>query len=82
MLTKVHGAGATMSSVPGLQKGHISRYKYLFLSSASPSGLIVGGRVADGTTSGFLSSMNDCCGEQADSLYKTIPGLSFENVKW
>ena len=24
---KVHGAGATRSSVPGLQKGRISRYK-------------------------------------------------------
>ena len=52
-----------MSSVPGLQKGRISRYRYLFLSSASPSGLIVGGRVAGGTMAGLLNSMNDCCGE-------------------
>ena len=63
MQTKVQGAGATMSSVPGLQKGRISRYKYLFLSLASPSGLIVGGRVAGGMTPGFLNNMNDCCGE-------------------
>ena len=51
-----------MSSVPGLQNGRISRYRYLFLSSASPSGLIVGGRVAGGTA-GLLNSMNYCCGE-------------------
>ena len=64
MCNKVHGAGATMSSVPGLQKGLISRYKYRFLSSVSPSGLTVGGRVADwGKTVGFFSSMNDCEGE-------------------
>ena len=44
MQTKVHGAGATTSSVPRLQKGRISRYKYLFLSSASPSGLMVASR--------------------------------------
>jgi len=61
--TKVYGVGATKSSVSGLQKGCISQYKYRFLSSASPSGLMVGGRVAGGTTSGFFTSMNDCCRE-------------------
>ena len=44
------------SSVPGLQKGHtcISRYRYLFLSSESPSGRTVGGRAAEG---GSLNSI-------------------------
>ena len=61
---KVHGAGAARSSVPGLQKGRISLYKYLFLSSESPSGRTVGGRVAEGgTTAGSLNSINDCCCE-------------------
>ena len=60
----VYGAGATKSSVPGLQKALISRYKYCFRSSVSPSGSIIGGRAPDaGTMAGFFSSMNDCCGE-------------------
>ena len=41
----VYGAGATKSSVSGLQKALTSRYKYCFHSSVSPSGSIIGGRV-------------------------------------
>ena len=65
----VHGAGATKSSVPGLQKALISRYKYCFRSSVRPSGSIIGGRAPEaGTSARFSRSMNDCCGELTLSL--------------
>ena len=62
--SSLHGAGATKSSVPGLQKALISRYKYCLRSSVSPSGSKIGGRAPEaGTSAGFFSSMKDCCGE-------------------
>ena len=81
-LEKVHGCGATRSSVLGLQNYRISLKRYCFRSWVNPSGFILGGSVdAGGKTAWFFSSILDSSGVFWNSLKYTFPGSSFANLK-
>ena len=62
------GAGATRSSIPGLQNWRISRYRYCFRSWDNPWGLTLGGSTAGGRMAEFFRSCRDCSGDELYSL--------------
>ena len=74
--------GVTRSSEPGLQNCSISLYRYFFLSSSKPSGIISEGRLENGKTSNFFSSLNLTSVDVRNSLQYTVPSSFFENRKW